>query len=566
MQSQVKDTGAELIVDFVIGGLVGVIVATASKTFVSGVSFFTALRENQTLMEVVFFGTQIELTSLVFLWSAAGLLILIRRVFKITRWHGPADSIYHAHQSKEPLDEKHGLVSTLAAFTSAAGGGSVGQYGPLVHFGATIGIIFKRFFKSRLSNEIYLGCGVAAAISAGFGAPIAGIVFAHEAVLRHLSVRAMAPISIASVSAAAFSQAFFKNTTPYAISAHSPDLATLIPILIIAGPVVAATAITFMQGLRYSAKFARESGWSAERLIVTAATICGTVGIWVPEILGVGLGTVNAMLGGQYQIPMLLILLVLKISMTAVCIGFGLFGGVFSPALFIGVAVGGLVAQISIAVGVQGLTEAISIAAMASVAATVIGAPITAVLIVLELTQSYAYAVAALMAVMTSMLLTHRLFGHSFFDRQLIDRGIDLSLGREGIALNQHTLEAHVGDDCVNLGEDSTGQEALHEMRAKEQTEAYIISASGNLLGKLSVHQAVTAGDKLVKQFCDENPLILKKDDSLQHAMYVVSDFVGESIPIVDGDDRVFLGAITEGDLFTAVIEVQNKVRNQERG
>ena len=204
-----------------------------------------------------------------------------------------------------------------------------------------------------------------------------------------------------------WSQAFFKNTTPYAISAHSPDLATLIPILIIAGPVVAATAITFMQGLRYSAKFARESGWSAERLIVTAATICGTVGIWVPEILGVGLGTVNAMLDGQYQIPMLLVLLVLKISMTAVCIGFGLFGGVFSPALFIGVAVGGLVAQISIAAGVQGLTEAISIAAMASVAATVIGAPITAVLIVLELTQSYAYAVAALMAVMTSMLLTH---------------------------------------------------------------------------------------------------------------------------------------------------------------
>ena len=194
----------------------------------------------------------------------------MRRIFKITRWHGPADSIYHAHQSKEPLDEKHGLVSTLAAFGKCRGRGSVGQHGPLVHFGATIGVIFKRFFKSRLSNEIYLGCGVVMAISAGFGAPIAGIVFAHEAVLRHLSVRAMAPISIASVTAAAFSQAFFKKSTPYAISAQSPDLAALIPILIIAAPVVAVTAITFMQGLRYSARFARESGWSAERLIITA--------------------------------------------------------------------------------------------------------------------------------------------------------------------------------------------------------------------------------------------------------------------------------------------------------
>ena len=109
---------------------------------------------------------------------------------------------------------------------------------------------------------------------------------------------------------------------------------------------------------------------------------------------------------------------------------------------------------------------------MASVAATVIGAPITAILIVLELTQSYAYAVAALMAVMTSMLLTHRLFGHSFFDRQLIDRGVDLALGREGIALTQHTPEDHIGDDCVVLTGSSTGQEALTEMRTREQTEA----------------------------------------------------------------------------------------------
>ena len=122
-----------------------------------------------------------------------------------------------------------------------------------------------------------------------------------------------------------------------------------------------------------------------------------------------------------------------------------------------------------------------------------------------------------------------------------------------------------MGDDCVNLGEDSTGQEALNQMRAKEQTEAYIISDSGNLLGKLSVHQAVTAGDKLQNNFATKIRSS-SKDDSLQHAMYVVSDFVGESIPIVDGDNRVFLGAVTEGDLFSAVIEVQNKVRNQERG
>jgi CIC family chloride channel protein len=155
------------------------------------------------------------------------------------------------------------------------------------------------------------------------------------------------------------------------------------------------------------------------------------------------------MLDGAYQMPALLLLLVVKIAMTALCIGFGLFGGVFSPALFVGVAAGGIVAQLATILGVPDLSVAVSIAAMAAVAANVIGAPVAAVLIVLELTQSYAYAVAALMAVMASMLLTHRLFGHSFFDRQLLDRGIDLAQGREAIALSQHTLEPHLSDDFV---------------------------------------------------------------------------------------------------------------------
>jgi len=565
MQSRIKDTGIELLIVFGIGGLIGTLIAWTSNAYVSGVQFFTALRENNTLFEISLAGSQFELTSLIFLWIAAGVVILIRRVFGVVRWHGPADSIYHAQQSKEPLDIKHGIASTLTAFTSAAGGGSVGQYGPLVHFGATLGIAVKRFVSSRLSHEVYLGCGVAAAISAGFGAPIAGIVFAHEAILRHFSVRAIAPISIASVTASAVSQAFFNPSATFNISTSAPDLVSVIPVLIVASPIIAIAAIIYMEALRRSAAFAKQTGWSAERLVITAATVCGLVGIWIPEILGLGIGTINAMLDGIYQLPALILLLIVKIAMTALCIGFGLFGGVFSPALFVGVAVGGVISQIAIALGIPDLSVAISIAAMAAVAANVIGAPVAAVLIILELTQSYAYAVAALMAVMASMLLTHRLFGHSFFDRQLLDRGIDLALGREAIALSQHTLEAHVSDDYVKVNETSTGTEALELMRQADQTEAYVVSDSGRIAGKLSVHQAIEAGDQTVFQFADADPMMLNLDDSLQHAMHTVSDFVGESVPIIARETRELLGVITEGDLFKAVIDVQSNVRHQER-
>ena len=565
MQSRIKDTSMELLIVFGIGGLIGALIAWTSNAYVSGVHVFTELREHHSLFEISLAGNQFELASLIFLWVAAGIVIVIRRVFGVVRRHGPADSIYHAQQSKEPLDIKHGIASTLTAFTSAAGGGSVGQYGPLVHFGATLGIAVKRFVSSRLSHEVYLGCGVAAAISAGFGAPIAGIVFAHEAVLRHFSVRAIAPISIASVTASAVSQSFFNTSATFNISTSAPDLVSVIPVLIIASPIIAIAAIVYMEALRRSVAIAKGTGWSAERLVITAATICGLVGIWIPEILGLGIGTINAMLDGVYQLPALILLLIAKIAMTALCIGFGLFGGVFSPALFVGVAVGGVISQLAIFLGVPDLSVAISIAAMAAVAANVIGAPVAAVLIILELTQSYAYAVAALMAVMASMLLTHRLFGHSFFDRQLLDRGIDLSLGREAIALSQHTLETHLSDDYVKVDETTSGQAALELMRQAEQTEAYVVSDSGRLAGKLSVHQAIQADNQTVFQFADADPVLLNLDDSLQHAMHTVSDFVGESVPIIDRETRELLGVITEGDLFKAVIDVQSTVRHQER-
>ena len=144
------------------------------------------------------------------------------------------------------------------------------------------------------------------------------------------------------------------------------------------------------------------------------------------------------MIAGEFALSLLVAVLIAKLLMTALCIGFGLFGGVFSPSLFIGVAAGALAGQLMTLFGFADIASIISVAGMAAVSSAVIGAPVTAVIIVLELTQSYAYAVAVMVSVMLCSLITNRLFGHSFFDRQLLDRGIDLLKGREAIALRQN--------------------------------------------------------------------------------------------------------------------------------
>ena len=562
---KVREALAEVVIIFCVGGLIGAVLAMVSNGFVIGVQYFSHQRAASDLLTLTIGAETLSFSSVLFLWIAAAIVVFIKTALVVPQWRGPADSMYAAHQVQHPLDIKQGLASTLAAFTSASGGASVGQYGPIVHFGATMGIWVKRFVSSRLSHEIYLGCGVAAAISAGFNAPIAGIVFAHEAILRHFSVRAIAPITVASISASTLGNYWFPHSATFDIGSQVPSLAEVVPFLVVLTPLFALVAIAFMGSLRYTASRAAKSGISPMLLPFIAATICGLVGVWVPQILGLGIDSINGMIAGEFALSLLITVLVAKVLMTALCLGCGLFGGVFSPSLFIGVATGALAGQTLTLFGFADIASIISIAAMAAVSAAVIGAPLSAVLIVLELTQSYEYAVAAMMAVMLCGLLTHRLFGQSFFDRQLLDRGVDLAKGREAIALGQQVIGPFASEDYIATTEDTAGTKLLQEMKSRGHTEAYVIDDAGKLVGKITIYQVIECGTQEVSKFMDVQPLCLYADEPLDSAMVKVSQFVGESLPVIDRHQRIMHGSIAEGALFQAVIDIQAQARNLER-
>ncbi|MDA1272582.1 MAG: chloride channel protein [Verrucomicrobia bacterium] len=562
---KVRDALLEVVIILLVGGLIGAVLAIVSNLFVMGVQWFGLQREVSDLLSLTIGGQTISFSSVLFLWAAAAVVVVLKTGFGIGRWAGPADSMYAAHQVNEPLDIKTGLTSTLAAFASASGGGSVGQYGPIVHFGATMGIWVKRFVSSRLSHEVYLGCGVAAAISAGFNAPIAGVIFAHEAILRHFSVRAIAPITVASVSASALGNQWFPHRTTFEISSVVPPLAEIVPVLVVLAPMFSLIAVCFMWALRYSAQSAAKIKTSPILLPFIAATICGLVGVWIPQILGLGISSINDMIAGEFALSLLLTVLIAKVLMTALCIGFGLFGGVFSPSLFIGVAAGALAGQLLVMFGFADIASIISVAGMAAVSSAVIGAPVSAVLIILELTQSYQYAVAVMIAVMVCSLITHRLFGHSIFDRQLLDRGIDLIKGREAIALSQQSIASFASQDYVRAEPTTTGNQLRQEMKSRGHTEAYVVDDGGQLLGKVSIYEAIECADGSISDFMDTRPMTLYAHNSLAEAMAKVSQFVGESLPVVNAETGKLEGSLAEGALFQAVIDVQNRARTLER-
>ena len=548
----------DITVHILLAVLMGVVVAIVANYFVSFAELAIEARADFTGFSIQIGGTEQSLVPIIGMLLAATLVIIVKRVFGITKWSGPADSIFAAQQTKERLDIRLGIGSTLAALVNASGGASVGQYGPLVHFGATVSEIIVRISRVELDRDIFIACGVAAAISAGFNAPIAGILFAHEAILRRFSVGAIAPISVAAIVASAFNQRFFASDLSYTVPEVSNELIQLLPILLFSAIICSLIAIVYMFAIRKVQSLGANSKYSFNQLLFFSAIVCGIIGTFIPEALGLGLNEINQIINQEFSLSFLFALLGAKIILTALCLGLGFYGGVFGPALFVGAATGGILAFATSVFGVPNdMSYVIIVASLAAVGSAVIGAPLTVVMIVIELTGSYQYGLGALLTVILCSLFTFKFFGLSYFDRQLMDRKVELRKGREFLALSQTFMKDIKGSDFLSFGPETEPQTILKEMREKLSTEAYICDRDSVLLGKVSIHSLT--GIETVEEGMDKAPLVIPAESNLNEARTIASDFVGESIPVTK--EGKLIGAITEGDIFTQVLEIEDKIR-----
>lgn len=542
--------------------ILGLIISVVANLFIEGARYFLSLQSSSGTMSVRIGNIDINLLPTVAMVLSAILILTVRKLLGVTKWSGPADSIYALHQQKVGVDVRVGIGSTLAAFISASGGASVGQYGPLVHFGATLATLLSRIRGLQISKDVLLACGVAAAISAGFNAPIAGIIFAHEALLRRFSIGAVAPISVASIVASASNHYFGFANLAFEVPLSNLELIEVVPFLIVFAPICSAVAIIYMLALRQGTQFAASGRYSFTTMIFSTAIVVGIIGAFLPDVLGLGSTQINQMVNGQYALTFLILLLVAKILVTAACIAFGFFGGVFGPALFVGAALGGILSGLLIKVGLPSdYGSIITVATLAAVGSSVIGAPLSVVLIVVELTGSYDYGLMALLSVTLCSTLTYRFFGVSYFDRQLLDRGIDLTRGREHINMTQIRVSELQMSECLTFPRGTTSAHVLESMRSNQITEAYILNGDNTLHGKLDLQSLISSPDDFENSL-DLEPVKLDTSNSLVEALEIATEFVGESIPIMDGEQ--FKGAITEGDLFKKVLDIEDSLRAQD--
>ena len=550
-----------IITSIIIGSILGLVGASAAHYFRVGIVLISDGFSQIITSSYGFFYYVFTLSVAVF---------LVHQIKKLNTgkpFQGIADSIFYAHRPDNEADIKSGILSTLAAFISAGGGASVGQYGPLVHFGSTIGSWLKEKLPFKLSLDLYIGGGVAAAISSGFGAPLAGMVFAHEAIMRHYSHKAVLSIAIASCVAFGLSTAVWGESLIFPISKVEFDFLTILYVSFIAGPLFGLVAIIFMNSLIFFNKLSVNYFSNLLLKYATAIIFLSAIGHFVPEVMGLGTSSVLGAVSGEYVLYFALIILIGKILATSVSLGFGFFGGVFSPALLVGASAGTVVAELFVILGfLEKFEPALVVSGMAAVTGAVIGAPLCMVVIVMELTSSYIYALASLVGLTLSVSLSHILFGASYFDRQLGARGIDISTGRSGMFLMEKRASDYASLEYIQLRCEDSVKDASRLMSEQNKNEVIVLDANGEFYGKIELHSLIgKPANNKIEKFADTNCVTLKHDASLQQAMEAAANFVGEAIPIINRETNQVISVITEGAIFDAYLKVQDTVIDMEK-
>ena len=419
-----------------------------------------------------------------------GLLVggLVHFLMSSRRAVSLTDLILLVQTKKSRISLRRGTLDALAAIIGMGSGASIGPYGPLATMGATIGGNISRL--SRADATLGIGCGVAAAISTAFSAPIAAIIFVHEVILRHYSLRSFAPITVASSTGFFISNYLLGRPPLFRVIAGRSLFAPEILAFVIIGILGALVAVITMKAIMAATNLAQGSRFPQWARPAIAGAAIGVMGQWVPEAMGVGKDVLTfAITEDYYTANHLVLILLMKIAATAICIGFGFVGGVFSPALVIGILSGALFGQgADLLYGdVSSGVAAYAICGMMAVTSPVIGAPLTAILIVFELTRNYELTTAVMVSVVFSNVVAYRLFGRSLFDRQLVERGYDLSLGRDKVILQEKSVSDLVTTEAVLIKYNQTLADAYRAMLAANRQECYVVDELFKYKGRLQL-------------------------------------------------------------------------------
>ncbi|AFZ58951.1 chloride channel protein [Anabaena cylindrica FACHB-243] len=442
-------------------------------------------------------------------WTLACVPTLGGLIVGLMRWRtqdfGPGlSSLIAVSQGREVKRQLRPVTKMIAAAVSLGSGASLGPEGPSVEIGTNFGVLLSDVLQvSQERQRLLLGAGAAAGLAAGFNAPIAGVFFALEVVMGTTSfaTSAVSVVLLAAVVAALIAQIGLGSQPAFALPAYQVRSSLELPLYLGLGLGASLISVTYTEAIRLAKAFfaGRVPGFEFLLKIpqpiqpIIGGAIIGTVAFYYPQILGIGYGTVQPMLQDQeFSLNLLLILMVLKLLMTAVCSASGFVGGLFAPAMFLGASFGSAYAKF-LALIVPTIVEymaappAYAMVGMAAVLAGSVRAPLTAILMLFELTRDYRIVLPLMAAVGLSVWLVERIKPTFNSNSNLQQIGL-AELKDEQVEIVQQISVADAMNSSPKKLPVTLGiLEASMEMIRDRTRSALVIDASEKLVGILSL-------------------------------------------------------------------------------
>ncbi len=468
------------------------------------------------------------------------------------------------------------LRLTVATLIANASGASLGMEAGYSQFGASVFSSIGQYFQLRRADlRVFVTAGAGAAIAAAFNAPLAGAFYGYELILGSYMPRALAPVSAAALTGAivqrsmAFPPESFEIAHDLAFKQRSYMFFALMGLAAAGLAIVTMKLVTWTEG---SLRKAQMAEWLRP---VVGGFALSWIALIFPQVLGSGHGAIQLHLDQAWPLLPVVALLIAKVLASAISVGSGFRGGLFSSSLFIGCLFGSVVAQVLAyfipSVGHE--TGAFMLVGMGSVAAAIIGAPFTMVFLVLEATGDFPVTAGVLVGVITASTIVRLTFGYSFATWRFHQRGLGIRSPHDIGWIADLTAGRLMRAEPKAVPADMTLRQVRERYPLGSTKRLYVTGEGERYLGTLDLALAHEPGiedavDWLVAgDIASERDVFLLPTDNVRTALLRFEEHKTESIAVVSSiAEPKLLGYLTEAYALRRYTHELERRRNAELG
>lgn len=449
------------------------------------------------------------------------------------------------------------VVKFFAGVAGIGTGLSLGREGPSVQLGAGAGALVGRLFKMSGTNQDKLiAAGAGSAIGATFNAPIAGTIFVLEELVQKFTPALLFPVLVATVSAASLARHFLGSNPSFDLPKLQGGI-TLenIPVCIILGLVAGLLGVLFSKVIFFNNKlFDKMSKIPNYFKPAIAGLAVGLIGLVIPYVLGSGNFSVDLLLQHKFSLGLVLIIFIAKFFVTPFCFGSGAAGGIFLPMLMLGSFLGYIVSTVCNSFGFHTDPIVIAILGMGAFLSAVARTPITAVVMVFEMTGGYSHILPIMLSAAIADLVAEKLNQKPIYASLIVQN----SKFGDAKILSELKVQDYMHRDVKTLTLTMTILEASKKIAEYKYKVYPVINESGKILGvvtRYDVEDAIFQGNPTtmtLNKIMNPSPVVISANKDLYVAYFRLHTNNIDKLPVIDKRKRL-CGIISREDIHNAI-------------